>query len=84
MQCTTQYYYTQRSKCRQRVGMIFPVKGKQESIHFNKSIIYRAPCAEYIRCRHFDDDGVFFVRDIRVAERVVRGAGLRARPSVVG
>lgn len=52
---------------------------KSKSIGLNKSIFYRAPCAEYIRCRHFDDDGVFFVRDIRVAERVgVRRAGLRA------
>lgn len=39
-----------------------------------------------IRCRHFDDDGVFFVRDIRVGRRGGRvlvarwrggGAGLR-------
>lgn len=57
------------------------IANKRESINFNKSIFYCAPCAEYIRCRHFDDDGVFFVRDIRVAERVgtSRGvAGLRA------
>lgn len=52
---------------------------ERKSIYFNKSIFYHAPCAEYIRCRHFNDDGVFFVRDIRVAERVgVRRAGLRA------
>lgn len=52
---------------------------ESKSINFNKSIFYRAPCAEYIRCRHFDDDDVFFVRDIRVAERLgARRAGLRA------
>ncbi|CAH4017657.1 unnamed protein product [Pieris brassicae] len=34
---------------------------ESKSIIFNKSIFYRAPCAEYIHCRHFDDDDVFFV-----------------------
>ncbi|CAK1548410.1 unnamed protein product [Leptosia nina] len=34
---------------------------ERESIDFNKSIFYRAPCAEYIR-RHSDDDDVFFCK----------------------